>query len=613
MSNWLVRLMGNSVGVDFTDRDKKIIMQTPTSYESRSLIAETLQALATSSRLPGPKGDKGDKGDTGPQGIQGPQGPKGDTGPQGVQGPQGPKGDTGPQGPQGIQGPQGPQGPKGDTGPQGPKGDMDLSQITVGGRNLFLNSKSLFGVATNAGVSYTIEDYDANTKMWHITAPAGNTTGNSGIYFSQPKNSSTSFVSGDKWVMSIDIKGSGYMSRFGLQKSSLTSPSGNMPTDWTRISSSGVMQGTSTDVVIYFNTSTVPLDIYIKLPKLEVGNVPTDWTPAPEDFIKKSNQLPAEARDFNYLATHMQTYQGTWYNRSESVANAPTDNWTYSVIEVIAGNSESTGVIRTTRFATNAVYSAAINGGAVQRWVLIADDATVVHKTGNETVDGDKTFTGNIKFSGDTNIVSATTRGQILDGYDLNGYTDIYKYTINGANNLVNYPSGASNYASLEVEKINEITTIQRLTDSHNNIFIRSLRGNPATWTMWSMVDTNVSVNTTGTVTLNEGFTDYSSTQTTSVIRNGNQVQIQGAVKNSAVLAAADSTIVGTVPAGYRPANNINITAHGSGMNLFLLQVSTAGSITVSRYGTSTQIDVPAGAWLNIGVSYITNDAQPTV
>lgn len=122
-----------------------------------------------------------------------------------------------------------------------------------------------------------------------------------------------------------------------------------------------------------------------------------------------------------------------------------------------------------------------------------------------------------------------------------------------------------------------------------------------------------VSVNTTGVVTLNTGFTDYSSTQTTSVIRNGNYVQIQGAVKNSAVLPAADSTIVGTVPAGYRPVTNINITAHGSGMNLFLLQVSTTGSITVSRYGTGTQIDVPVGAWLNIGVGYITNDAQPTV
>ena len=271
MFNWLARLIGNDVGVNFTDRDKKIIMQTATSYESRSLIAETLQALATSSRLPGPKGDKGDKGDPGepgPKGDTGATGPMGATGPRGVQGPQGetgPAGEQGPKGDTGEAGPAGEQGPKGETGEAGPKGDK-----------------------------------------------------------------------------------------------------------------------------------------------------------------------------------------------------------------------------------------------------------------------GDKGDTGETGPQG---------------------------------------PQGPS----------------------------------------------GVAVNTSGAVSLNAGFSDYSSTQTTSVIRNGNYVQIQGAVKNSAILPAADSTIVGTVPAGYRPATNINITSHGSGMNLFLLQVSTTGSITVSRYGTGTQIDVPVGAWLNIGVGYITNDAQPTV
>ena len=85
--------------------------------------------------------------------------------------------------------------------------------------------------------------------------------------------------------------------------------------------------------------------------------------------------------------------------------------------------------------------------------------------------------------------ISATTRGQILDGVDLNDYTGVYKYTINGAKNLVNYPSGASNYASLEVERINDNTTIQRLTDTNSHIFIRTLGGNPAAWSAWSRVD----------------------------------------------------------------------------------------------------------------------------
>ena len=51
------------------------------------------------------------------------------------------------------------------------------------------------------------------------------------------------------------------------------------------------MQNTSANIVIYFDTSTVPLDIYIKLPKLEKGTVVTDWSPAPEDVPSNDAQL----------------------------------------------------------------------------------------------------------------------------------------------------------------------------------------------------------------------------------------------------------------------------------------------------------------------------------
>ena len=60
--------------------------------------------------------------------------------------------------------------------------------------------------------------------------------------------------------------------------------SGNVPTDWTRVSSTGTALGTR-PIIIYFNSIDVALDVYIKLPKLETGNTATDWTPAPEDYI----------------------------------------------------------------------------------------------------------------------------------------------------------------------------------------------------------------------------------------------------------------------------------------------------------------------------------------
>ena len=137
-------------------------------------------------------------------------------------------------------------------------------------------------------------------------------------------------------------------------------------------------------------------------------------------YVKKANALPAEARDFNYLATHMKTYQGFWYIGSEGVANGPTAGWTWAVIEVMAGNSETTGVIRTTRFATNSIYSSNVNGGVINSWTLIANDNNVVHNTGTETIAGDKTFTGKITAA---NIVETGTPQSVTTTTTFNGLT----------------------------------------------------------------------------------------------------------------------------------------------------------------------------------------------
>lgn len=129
---------------------------------------------------------------------------------------------------------------------------------------------------------------------------------------------------------------------------------------------------------------------------------------ASNTYVKKTNKLPVEALDFNYLATHMKTYQGFWWNGSEIMANAPTAGWNWSVIEVIPGNAETTGLIRASRLSTNNVYSTTINGGIIQRWTLIADDAQLVHKTGTETIAGDKTFTSPINGQLSGNAATAT-------------------------------------------------------------------------------------------------------------------------------------------------------------------------------------------------------------
>ncbi|MGG7601806.1 pyocin knob domain-containing protein [Weissella cibaria] len=304
--------------------------------------------------------------------------------------------------------------------------DVDLSQIKVGGRNLFLNSRKLsdsYGVNSNATV--TVEPFDSTTNMWHIVSAQGN-GGLVGIYLS--KYGDGKIPNNSDWSYSTDVKGTGKISLFGIEGSSNVKTRGVVGNNWSRATITGhVGELQKKTLVMYLDTANSPLDVYIKLPKLEVGNIATDWTQAPED--------------------------------------APSN------------------------------------------------DAQLVHKTGNETVAGDKTFTGNINFSGNTNIVSATTRGQILDGYDLNGYKDPYKYVINGANNLVNYPSGASTYATLEVEKINDGTATQKVTDTNNKIFIRTLGCYPQAWTAWSELanDANV-VHKTGSETIT-GQKNFKGTQ----------------------------------------------------------------------------------------------------
>lgn len=313
----------------------------------------------------------------------------------------GDKGDTGPQGPQGIQGPMGPRGPKGDTGPQGPKGDMDLSQIAVGGRNLLLDTKrSISGVGANV----LNVDFNPNEGTYYLAG--GKKVSD---LYNQYGPSGYLTISFD-WVASGDtISGQfnaqwngspwGGLTQSGPIKPSATNKSGHYEAT-VQLNFNGYSTGTGTG--IRFKQDNLQGNVTISNVKLEAGNVATDWSPAPEEFIKKSNQLPAEARDFNYLAMHMQTYQGTWWLGSDMVANAPIGNWNWAVIEVISGNAETTGVIRTTRFGPGTAYSANVNGGVIQRWSLIADDANVAHKTGNEVIAGDKTFTGNTTLASTT-------------------------------------------------------------------------------------------------------------------------------------------------------------------------------------------------------------------
>ena len=158
----------------------------------------------------------------------------------------------------------------------------DAEMPVIGGRNLYLNSKVLkdnYGI--NDATVVTVEPFDSDTNMWHIVAEQGSGDG-TGIYLYAygdgkiPNNSD--------WSYSADIKGMGKVSVFGIENGERKPIKGTIGSNWSRISQTGhVDEPDHKTMVMYFDTKNSPLDVYIKLPKLERGNIATDWTPAPED------------------------------------------------------------------------------------------------------------------------------------------------------------------------------------------------------------------------------------------------------------------------------------------------------------------------------------------
>lgn len=166
-------------------------------------------------------------------------------------------------------------------------------------RNLFLNSKALTNsYGKNGSPTVTVEPFDSNTNMWHIIAAQGSGA-IIGIYlynYGQGKIPNNS-----DWSYSVDIKGTGKVAYFGIEDSIKSPVTGTIGSDWSRISQTGhVGEPLYKTIVMYFDTTDSQLDVYIKLPKLETGNKPTDWTPAPEDGIEINTSGTTISNPSNY-------------------------------------------------------------------------------------------------------------------------------------------------------------------------------------------------------------------------------------------------------------------------------------------------------------------------
>lgn len=110
------------------------------------------------------------------------------------------------------------------------------------------------------------------------------------------------------------------------------------------------------------------------------------------------------------------------------------------------------------------------------------------------------------------------------------------------------------------------------------------------------------------------GFAQYNTSPSSSAYptarRQGRIVQLAGAFKNnSAIPGSATERTMGTLPVWARPAQTCNFVVQGSGMNRYLLTITTSGNINCSRYGTGDQYgNMVAESWLNISCLYSAQD-----
>ena len=159
---------------------------------------------------------------------------------------------------------------------------------SLGGRNYITDSKNL-KAKTHWGSGKWDETVEGDTII--LTKKGG--SDKTGFWFNLTDLVKTQFQN-ETLTWSIDVKASRNITLNSVGFESNGQTKVDVTTDWKRYSYTFVNRFSNFYMFTFNNPTTNFNDgdkIYIKLPKLETGNVATDWTPAPEDVETNVNEL----------------------------------------------------------------------------------------------------------------------------------------------------------------------------------------------------------------------------------------------------------------------------------------------------------------------------------
>ena len=183
---------------------------------------------------------------------------------------------------------------------------------SVGGRNYITDSDKL-NAKPHWGSNKWDETVDGDTVI--LTKKGG--SDNTGFWFALTDLVKTQFQN-ETLTWSIDVKASREMTlnTVGFETNGLRRV--DISTQWKRMSHTFINKFTNYYAFVFYHPTTNFNNgdkIYIRLPKLEIGNVATDWTPAPEDnnaFVKNtefSNKFTENAQGINRQLTALEQYK----------------------------------------------------------------------------------------------------------------------------------------------------------------------------------------------------------------------------------------------------------------------------------------------------------------
>lgn len=324
---------------------------------------------------------KGDKGDRGEQGIQGAQGVQGIQGERGIQGVDGQKGDKGERGPQGFQGQDGVKGDKGDRGEKGDTGDKGEKGDTGKNFNIAKTFSSVDYMNAYTGTEVSDGDFVL------ISTTDVNDDDNGKLFV----KAGTKFnllavirgvqgIKGDKG--DPGEKGErGYKGDTGLQgPQGLTGAPGSKGDPGS--------PGKDSDVALEKNNVFTGLNTFgdVVAKRLSGINV---IRAVPSSTTKISDLVSQIILEVGSTSFGNISYMSV----GKSFTDAPLSD-TYLLINLYARQAR---VYVEIMDSNSNKASVNYTNGVPGNWTVWANDAKVVHNTGDETVDGVKMFKRDVK------------------------------------------------------------------------------------------------------------------------------------------------------------------------------------------------------------------------